>query len=55
MVVLGMCLEVIGQIVDTCGEQRHLNFRASGVVLGTLVLRHDFWLVDAGYGHVVLL
>jgi hypothetical protein len=38
MVIFGVGLEVPGQIVDACGEQRHLDFRRTGVALGALVI-----------------
>ena len=41
MVVLGVALEVFGEIADAAAEQRNLHFRRPGIVLGLLVLAYN--------------
>jgi hypothetical protein len=48
MVVLGMFLEMAGQLVDTGGKQRYLDFRRTGVVGCPLILGDDFRLGFCG-------
>ena len=48
MMILGMCLEVIRQVVDARGKQRDLDFGGTGVTLGTLVVGDDLRFVGLG-------
>src|SRR3990172_12645170 len=45
MVVLDVNLEVAGEAVDACRQQRHLHFGRSGVALGALMVRNDLRLL----------
>src|SRR5688572_27209037 len=51
VVVFQVRLEVRGQFVDACGEQRDLNFRGAGVVSAARALLDDFGLLDGCHGH----
>src|SRR5690606_5395896 len=42
VVVVLVVLEVILQLVDVAGEQGHLDFRGTGIALGTGVFTNDF-------------
>ena len=52
MVILGMCLEVFGQVRDTRSQQRHLDFGRTRVALGALEILQHLCLLDSGYSHV---
>jgi hypothetical protein len=41
MVILTMYLEMLGQVLDPIGEQRHLHFRRPGVGLVPPIGLHD--------------
>src|SRR3990170_8109729 len=45
MVVLDVDLEVTGEAVDACRQQRHLHFGRSGVTLSALMVRDDLRLL----------
>src|SRR5574343_513020 len=51
MVVLGVGLEVRGQLVDAGGQQGDLDFRRAGVVGTAGVGGDDAGLVDVSHGH----
>jgi hypothetical protein len=51
VVVLGVLLEVLGQVVDPRGQEGDLHFRRTGVVLRALVVQEDLGLVDVGDCH----
>ena len=51
MVILRVRLEVLGQMLDTRGEKRHLDFRRTAVVLGTSVGLDYFPLANGCEGH----
>jgi hypothetical protein len=53
MVILHVFLEVTGQLVNTGGEQCHLDFGGTGIALGALELRDDIGLLDVSYGHLM--
>ena len=44
MIVLGVALEMIGEVVDALGEDRDLDFGRTGVVLVAGVVANDFLL-----------
>lgn len=44
MIVFLMRLEMIGEFVDALGQERHLNFRRTGIRSVCLVLRNDVQL-----------
>ena len=39
--ILDVCLEMTGQVIDACGQQRNLHFGGTRVALGTLVIGND--------------
>src|SRR5574343_363323 len=45
VMILGVLLEVWGQVVDASGQQRNLDFRRTGVTLGLGVVSDDGRLV----------
>src|SRR5690606_16147640 len=49
--ILDVRLEVLGQFVDPCGQQRDLHFRRTGVALGALVRTDQLRLLFGGNGH----
>src|SRR5688572_24048059 len=46
VVVLLVRLEMAGQLLDACREERDLDFRGTGVVVATLVLADDLCGID---------
>ena len=49
-VVFGVDLEVRGQLVDAAGDQRNLNFGASGVVGSASEFLHEFGFFGFDFG-----
>ena len=55
MVILAMFLEMTGQAVDACGQERDLNFRRSGITLGALKIGNDLCFGCVVESHLRLL
>ena len=49
VVVMLVGLEVLGQVVDTSGQQSNLNLRRTGVTLVDGCLSDDGLLIDSGF------
>ena len=49
MVVMLVGLEVLGQMVDTSGQQSNLDLRRTGVTLVDGCLGDDGLLIDSGF------
>ena len=52
MVVLGVALEVLGQVPDPLGQDRDLNFRRTGVAFGAGVILDEFLAAFRSDRHV---
>ena len=42
VIVVLVCLEVLGQVFDACGQQGDLHFRGTGIVRNATEIGHDF-------------
>src|SRR3989338_4481432 len=51
MVILGIVLEMLGQISDACSDQGHLHFGRTSVALGTLKVGNDLRFLRGGNCH----
>src|SRR6266851_2360613 len=52
MVILGVGLEVFGQVVDALAEDGHLDFRGAGVSIMGLVTANELGLAVLGQRHL---
>src|SRR5690349_14152471 len=55
MMILVVVGEMLGQVLDACGQQSDLHFRRTGIVLATTVIGDDLAGLFNGEGHDVYL
>src|SRR5262249_4542441 len=54
MMVFGVCLEVLGQVVDAFAEECNLDFRGAGVAVVGLITANQLGLAVFAQGHLCL-